>query len=57
MRSGFADNGFTVTLGVRIPIEKAEKLRQMAQAEDRPTTTVARRLLAEAIERATAVPA
>ncbi len=57
MRSGFADNGFTVTLGVRIPIEKAENLRQMAQAEDRPTTTVARRLLAEAIERATAVPA
>ena len=45
-------------VGVRLSAEQMEKLQQLAAADDRPPSSLARRLLAEAIERATeAVPA
>ena len=41
---------YPVTFGVRLPASAAEQLRQLAAADDRPPTALARRLLIEALE-------
>ena len=57
MRTEYSGNGLPVTVGVRLSVEHAAKLQELAKADDRPPSTLARKLLTEAIERATAVPA
>ena len=47
----------SVVIGVRLSLEKATMLQQLARANDRTPSTMARRLLGETIERAAAVPA
>ncbi len=46
-----------VTVGVRLTVEDAKKLEDLARADDRRPSTLARKLLSEALDRATAVPA
>ena len=49
----------SVVIGVRLSIEKALTLQQLARANDRPPSTMARSLPNDTLERAakTAVPA
>ena len=57
MITGCREAATTVNFGLRISIEEVERLRRIAKEEDRPISTVARRLLVAAIEQAEAVPA
>ncbi len=47
----------SVVIGVRLSLEKALTLQQLARANDRPPSTMARALLSKALEQAAAVPA
>ena len=44
-------------VGVRLTAEQMAKLQAIAAADDRPPSSLARRMLADALDRATAVPA
>jgi hypothetical protein len=42
---------YPITIGVRVTADQARKLRDLAAADDRPPSSLARRLLVDALER------
>jgi len=59
MRSRYTDAAYTVSVGVRLSIDEAEQLRQLAKEQDRPMAALARKLIAESLKQidTAAVPA
>jgi len=59
MPGRYTDAAYTVSVGLRLSIDEAEQLRQLAKEQDRPMSALARKLVAESLKQieAAAVPA